>query len=386
MCIKHHQEYTECRHVHTKLINCPTYHKQRVSVNGLFSCLFNNNEVKNRKNCGRIVPHYSDPRPFCQACIIRNERLGVRHIGDGALRVQRPVVEENFGRRRDENRKECKAPARELREKPERRHRGHKRRNSETINSKPSVWIPELYHHPEAMARREAYCRGASEAPPVCPSRPHKPSTCQYSSDTSKRSTDKTREGHSRGAYECSSDGVGRNPMFGSSRSLNRPVEPAPTYRYRGRFARDKSELPPLPPHALRRGDNIQPIPASEHPRLRHKIGRVYNISVPRPNFPEIPLPEYQVYLNALSFASNKPDAQKITRMAHQSSTRPKPTPKGRYYTHENPKTASLARLGKAIGIESPHSPMSDEGSDLSFVCTASKRLTQKDQQLYGSQ
>ncbi|KAI1079426.1 hypothetical protein F5B20DRAFT_543483 [Whalleya microplaca] len=401
MCIKYYQDYTECRHISTKLINCPTYYKQRDSANGFFSRLFN--RKASNKNCGRVVPHHLIPRPFCQACTIKNECLRVKHIGDGALRIQRPVVEENFGRQHDRYGKSYKYSAKESLAKPERYvSHGQQKRNHVAISSKPGVWIPELYHHPETMARREPYCRDASKAPPVCPPRPQRPSTHQSLSRSSEKGTGKVREGHSNNSHEYKCNAIPRGPMFGSSQPLSKPIEPPPSYRCRGRSAHDSSasppthERPPLPPQASRYGsgirpqrpqrperplvivETVEPIPAGEYPRLRHKAGRVYNISVPRP---DIPLPEYQVYLNALSFASsNSPsDAEKMARMTRSSTQPTQPTPmSSRYYKHhEKPKLASLARLGKGIGIESSQSSLSDESSDLSFVCAASKKLTQ---------
>ena len=44
-------------------------------------------------------------------------------------------------------------------------------------------------------------------------------------------------------------------------------------------------------------------------------------------------------------------------------------------------KRSALASIGRAVGLEPPrHSPFSDDGSDLSFVCADSRKLAETGQ------
>ncbi|KAL7628159.1 hypothetical protein AAE478_002357 [Parahypoxylon ruwenzoriense] len=396
MCFEFHQEFSECCHVSTELTKCPTYHKQQGSARGFFGALFRGN-IKNRKDCGRVVRHYAELKPFCQKCTIKNERLRTKHVGDGALKVYRPIVEEDFRRPFQEYREKRRQAARRSQERSE-RHAGHskEKRNYVVADTVPKVWIPELYHHPQTLARKETYGRAAEAAPPVCPSRPQKSSSRQHSSHKHSRGEKETQahKKSSKRSHEYSRQGFfDRTPAFGNSQPLTRPAEPAPTHqhRHRRKFADNEPPIPPI--HESRRPPPPQPsttrhgrtawlqqradIPLREppssasqpfrapematekvQPTLRRKLGRVHNISVPRG--PPVPLPEYQVYLNALNFAA---DTAKVTKM-------PRPPAKSNRHVEGGRRRSTLQSLSKIIRIDPP-SP----GSDVSFVCQSSKQL-----------
>ncbi|KAI1807678.1 hypothetical protein F4811DRAFT_549751 [Daldinia bambusicola] len=157
MCQLWNQEYSECHHVSSSLIHCPTYYKQQSEANSFLGRLFNGN-VRRKKDCGRVIPHHGEPVLFCPACSVKNDRLRGNQVGDGALRVRHPRV-----------RDECPYYSREHRERNE-NHTERSYRRPER-HAQQGVWIPELYYEPENLARRDPYRRAAGRARPVSPPR-----------------------------------------------------------------------------------------------------------------------------------------------------------------------------------------------------------------------
>ncbi|KAI0858411.1 hypothetical protein F4860DRAFT_317969 [Xylaria cubensis] len=158
MCIKSYIHFTKCDHVHTSITPCPTYHKEQESAKGILGCLFGRNTRK-RNNCGKIVPHHLQSGTYCQACTVRNEHFSAQGVGNGALKVR----QHGFREISHERNKEAARLA--LQKAERRRHEG--RSNHEVIHTETSVWLSDLYHHPETLARKESYARQAARAPPV---------------------------------------------------------------------------------------------------------------------------------------------------------------------------------------------------------------------------
>ncbi|KAI1499635.1 hypothetical protein F5X99DRAFT_270251 [Biscogniauxia marginata] len=391
MCVRSSQHFIRCCHVDTKLAHCPSYHKQQSSGKGLFGFLF---KKRKKEDCGRVIPHYIKVDAFCQACTIKNASLKTRNIGDGAFKVQRSIVEDDF---RDAR----KQTAKESISKTARHDRHGKKHSHEVIIIKPSVWIPDLYHHPQTMGKHEKYAREAAPAPPVS-SRPAKSSLRQSSSHNSpeKRKKCTTRDGHLKRnyAYEGHMAAPGtlsvsadRTPAFGNSEPLRIPAQPVPAYQYRGKFAANAPSLPPacrLPPLPLamqKATSSKPPRPIREsgvagttgsrtqYPGLRRKEGRIYNIvpAAPTPRAP-VPVPEYQVYLNAMSFAAEQSpsDTQKLAKLMHNSPLKARPNSRHQH-AKEEPRRSALQNL---MGRSSTSKP-SDDSSDVSFVCQDAKKL-----------
>ncbi|RYP38133.1 hypothetical protein DL767_002650 [Monosporascus sp. MG133] len=404
MCIQTVQSYKECSHYNASTAKCPTYHKQQGSARGFFGFLFG--KSAKGKDCGRLVHHYVEStQAFCEKCVVtRSKSLHGRQVGHGAVLIQRPTVDEDF-------RKDRKRPAKESRTDK----RGFKHR---VVKSQSSVWLPDVYHMPGKFAQTEAYRRTPAKASPVSPLKasgssrakvPHKTSSAKQSPrETDKDKRHKTREGHLKDSYDYrrheDSPGVlsvsaSRTPAFGYAPPLAKPMEPAPTHQYRPRYAAHVALLPPavgLPPRPLqarRQGSSSQPTASSysvreaalaltparavappevlvgvggfsqgkepeSSPHLRRKQAKTHlNIRNQPLSIIPAPLPEYQVYLNAMPSLTGG-----------GSSIRAEQRPTRQAAARVQPKRLALASLGKAIGSE-PSSPFSDDGSDLSFVC-----------------
>ncbi|RYP73740.1 hypothetical protein DL771_003453 [Monosporascus sp. 5C6A] len=404
MCIQTVQSHKECSHYSASTAKCPTYHKQQGSAKGFFGFLFG--KRAKGKDCGRLVHHYAEPaQAFCEKCVVtRSKSLQGRQVGHGAILIRRPTVDEDF-------RKNRKRPAKESRTDG----RGCKHR---VVNSQSSVWIPDIYHTPGKFAQTEAYRRTPAKASPVSPLKtsgssrakvPHKTSfTEQSSRKTDKDKRHKPREGHLKDSYDYrrheDSPGVlsvsaSRTQALGHAPPLAKPTEPAPTHQYQPRYAAHVAllphavGLPPRPSQARRQGSSSQPTASSysvreaalaptparavtppevlvsigassqgkepePSPQLRRKQAKTHlNIRNQPLNIIPAPLPEYQVYLNAMpSLTGGGSSIKAEQRPTRQAGAR------------VPPKRLALASLGKAIGIE-PSSPLSDDGSDLSFVC-----------------
>ncbi|KAI1104159.1 hypothetical protein F4804DRAFT_204311 [Jackrogersella minutella] len=407
MCHDWSQEYTECHHVSRNIIHCPTYHKQQGSAKGFFGRLFHGS-VKNKKHCGRLIPHYAESKPFCPECIVRIDQLRARHVGDGALKVYRPDLDNDFRRPFKDYREKRKHAIVMSSGKEIRGVRYGQERKDHVIIETHSVWVPELYHHPEMLARRDISknSQATKAMAPVSSSRPNKPlPTPKYhprkpvkeeSKPQVHKQNPKKSHDHNRHTPE------GKTPASSRSRPSRRPVEPAPTHRYQyhrevpghGQAIPPAPETPPKPrprPPISRRGSDswpqqrlyvatnkpLPPIPRSgepprsappqEPPTLRRKRGQVHKICPPRPPPAPVPLPMYQEYLNAFRVAADNPgyDAEMIAQ-----AQRPPPKKKLGHFGEE----WRGSHLRRMIGME-PGSPDSDV-SEASFMCVESKQLT----------
>ncbi|KAI1400346.1 hypothetical protein F4819DRAFT_509374 [Hypoxylon fuscum] len=302
MCHDWYQEYTGCGHVSRKLINCPAHHKQQSLTKGFLGRLFHGGMNK-QKDCGRVIPHYANPMPFCPECSIRDERLRAKYVGGGAFRVYRPVLvydddddddDDSFRRPFQGYREKRKEVSRRSLERSERYSpQCHSKSDHTAVNDKPSVWLPGLYSHPQSFARRETYGRAAAAAPPVSPTRPGKPSAlrphCSHKtreiershssretsdkSSTSHHTCHKAREGektqpkpkaYSKKVHKQSQTSVERTPTL---RYHPPPIKPAKLeseyqYQHNGNHAGNELSIPrdakplPLLPRPTRHDSN----------------------------------------------------------------------------------------------------------------------------------
>ncbi|KAI1214048.1 uncharacterized protein F4807DRAFT_112316 [Annulohypoxylon truncatum] len=398
MCHDWSQEYTECFHVSRKLINCPTYYKQQSSAKGFFGRLLYST-VKNRKDCGRVIPHHSDPRPFCPECTVRVDQLRAKYVGEGALKVFRPNMENDFRRPFKEHREKRKQAAEISPQRPE-RHVEHCKHTPKNV----AVWVPELYHHPEMLARKKT-CRTTEAAAPMSTSRSNKLYDPKYCSrkpvkgvkkpEADKQSSkQKSKDDRKHGCCGPSD----RTSAPSHSKRPQGPAIPSAKHRYQRRreVVGDGSHIPPAPkpppkpprqrircdtggnrPELKQYAISRKPLPSiprpieksrsessSEYPDLRRNAGQAYNTSSSKPLPNPVPPPAYQVYLNALR--NPGPDFGRVEQL-------PRPPPKKKKHSHVAEGLRSSG-LRKMMGI-APSSPDSAI-SDVSFMCQDSKRLT----------
>ncbi|KAI0379720.1 hypothetical protein F5Y04DRAFT_282510 [Hypomontagnella monticulosa] len=415
MCHDWNQEYTEC----------PTYHKQQSSAKGFLGRLFLGH-LKHKKHCGRVVPHYADPEPFCPHCTVKVDRLRAKQVGDGALKVYRPSTGDTWCHSQEYVKKKSKGcrdhdsagrVANRLHKRPQ---HGTKKHGQMKAKTAPEVWIPGLYEQPQSLARKETYSRAATAAPPVS----QRPSGKLTKTPVTKPVDKSAKEGKKSSARGQSSKESHRqdrgtrtkiSPKNESSRSLKPqpPPKPAPAYHRQHDKAVAGKGLPtsgvqPLGPPIPRRKSSsywkseeqrylatkaLPPLPrCTEDPRLttppkphhtlRHKQGKVHKISHPnQPYIAPLPLPEYQVYLNALNYAADNTNVLSERRRARMSrSNRKSPEPqatvqRNRHHGREWPKRPTSIRRAIGIGPGTPASNMSDE----SFMCQSSRQLTYND-------
>ncbi|KAI8629274.1 hypothetical protein F5Y19DRAFT_95663 [Xylariaceae sp. FL1651] len=375
MCVKSYQQFAKCDHVSTTLTTCPTYHKEQSTAKGFFGSLFRRN-IKKKKHCGKVVPyHCQDAVGFCQACTIKTDRLRAWEIGQGALRVQRQAVEESF---RDERQKAAKHS---LQKSERHRHYG-KVSNHNVIHVQSSVWLDDLYYHPETLARKEAYARAAAQAPRVS-SRPPQES---YPCTTKPNTRGRTREDCKEKPYPAQRRGPQtpsqQMPVFGGSQPLPRPAQPEPTYQYPGRFMHGAPGLPPavgLPPRSRRDSQpSTQATPARPPTaKLRHKKGRVYN-NTKSHNQPTVPA--YQVYLEGMTTqamlrttreAGMPAKSRQISSRTIETGTEPR-----RAYWTTQPSHGISGFFDRING--SPRKLFADESSDVSFVCESARQISEQ--------
>ncbi|KAI2616431.1 hypothetical protein GGS26DRAFT_596851 [Hypomontagnella submonticulosa] len=413
MCHDWNQEYTEC----------PTYHKQQCSAKGFFGRLFFG-RLTQKKHCGRVIPHYAHPESFCPRCTIKVDQLRAKQVGDGALKVYRPTVGDTW-RRPQESRKKgerCQnaTGTRVLIKKSENKVQDSKRHHGRgTVKTTPNVWIPGLYEQPQSFAGKETYSRVAKASPPVSqrPSRKlAKAPVIMNSAPGKPLKEGKTSSARGQGSREphMKSRGIRTERSPETNNSLTLKPQPAPvlTQAYHcqnGRLvdgsATSAPGLPPFPPPVPRRRSSYWQSPQRKHlatkalpplPRdagisppmvppkpyqiLRHKPGQVHRIDHPNQhlyNPATPPLPQYQVYLNALNYAADNsiPLSERIARMP-----RPPPDPpESRVIaeikrSHGREWPTKSGSLRKVAGLR-PATPASDI-SDESFMCQSSKQLT----------
>ncbi|KAI0110040.1 hypothetical protein F4814DRAFT_387888 [Daldinia grandis] len=434
MCQIWSQEYSECHHVSRNLIHCPTYYKQQSEANGFLGRLFNGN-VKRKKDCGRVIPHYGEPVPFCPACSVRNDRLRGNPVGDGALRVRHPRMRDDHQHHSRGHRERSESSAERSCKRLD-RHEQH------------GVWIPALYYEPENLAQRDPYIRAAGKARPVSPVQlppkppvatqkaPHRPEQKRYKPEAHLRSSAKN---HDHKHQTSASNQPSQNPERKGNKPVksneSRPrvppkdvsnsntphrskkqVEPAlkRDRQRRDADARDKSirskrssriptpiRRPPTPPpkdpvrewpppirHHIYPIPKPPPAPPSEkHPQLRRKPGQVHHTppSPPALKPPPAPLPEYQVYLDAQRFANayHPPAPPALEKSIEPAMFRPPLRPPPQRSKTYHLITGAGAGAGGTSGFHMRPTlrrvgPLrfSDASSDESFVCRDARMLT----------
>ncbi|KAI0838985.1 hypothetical protein F5Y06DRAFT_36919 [Hypoxylon sp. FL0890] len=391
MCHDWREEYTECCHVSRRLVNCPKYYKQQSLAKTFWGRLFYRN-VKNKQHCGRLIPHHAE-KSFCSKCTVMVEELRAQHVGDGALMAYRMglvTLEDDFRRPFKEYRERRREAARRSLERSE----GHIQYGA--VNHNHRVWIPELYYNPQMLARKEAYGRVAEAAPPVSSSRWKKPSAVKHLprvGEREKQSRERERSSNRSHKHDRRVP-ADRVPAYNHSQPPKRPTEPAPTHHCQRRrdvlgngapvAPASEPHPPPRPPRGISNWpqerqyvphehpySTLKPVP-SKYPALRRKPGTVFNICPPQPAPAPIavPLPEYQVYLNALRSAPS-PSTLSTGSIAQFPAPRPPPKrKKGSDATTES--HGAFLRRMMGIGPATPDSGI----SDISFACQDSVRLT----------
>ncbi|KAI1823891.1 hypothetical protein F4861DRAFT_539621 [Xylaria intraflava] len=373
MCVRTHKQFSKCDHVTTTLTNCPTYHRQEQRARGFLACLFRPSRSRTRTNCGRVVPHYLQHDGYCQACTVKKHPLRAQGVGQGALKV----------RREDALAEEQKQAAWSALQRSERQ--GHRRKgsNHDVVAVQTSVWVPELYHNPEALAKRDKYAREGGPAPPVS-SRPrrgsrsprkesplrkesrHRAESSRTRGRTSmqeRRSREESRRPERRTTQVPSQ----RLPTYGGSKPMMKPAQPARTYQYSGRFAQGAASLPPavgLPP-LPQQYDRTRTARAQAPPTRQSEPSR-------KPD--EAPEPEkkqrtpYEMYVAAMAEAGHPNEPFLFEPPNNPWNRKPSPPPEPSRW--ETKKAAVSNWIGKNVLA-------TDKDSDVSFVCRSAKVLSE---------
>ncbi|KAI0966969.1 hypothetical protein F4678DRAFT_264115 [Xylaria arbuscula] len=359
MCVNSYQHFTKCDHVSKTLTTCPTYHKQQAAAKGFFGSLFRRS-LKKKKDCGKVVPHHLRVESYCQACSVKKGRLRAVEVGQGALKVRRQGFQELF----QEERKEAARNA--LQRSENRRHRT-KQSNHEVIHVQSSVWLNDLYHHPETLARREAYAREAALAPPVSRhrARDNAPRAVEKK-QTQERRRVKNRDVEGRSEYM---------PTYGGSQPMIRPVPPAPTHKYAGRFANNSPGLPPavgLPPRPRYSDSSFEARAkdAKGYPELRRKPAR---IDKPSTNPHHWSGSTYSIY------RTRAPTAAELQEMIRQEQQHPKPSVvhvEHRRREVPSRRESKKSALSSFIEKAKERTSLGDDDSDVSFVCQTSRAIS----------
>ncbi|KAI1304753.1 hypothetical protein F5Y03DRAFT_167005 [Xylaria venustula] len=362
MCVNSYQHFTKCDHVSKTLTTCPTYHKQQATAKGFFGSLFRRN-LKKMKNCGKVVPHHLQVESYCQACSVKKGRLRAVEVGQGALKVHRQGFQEIFQAERKE------AARNALQRSEKRRHRT-KQSNHEVLHVQSSVWLDDLYHHPETLARREAYAREAALAPPISRHRAR---------DNAPRAVEPRQRGPKQERHRVKNSEAGRGeymPTYGGSQPIIRPVQPAPTHKYTGRFANNSPGLPPavgLPPRPRYSDSSIEARAeeASGYPELKRKPARIDKPSSKNPHhWPGSP---YSIY------HTRAPTAAELQEMILQEEQHPKPS---KTHVEHRRKEVPSRRGSKKSALSSfiekarERTSLGDDDSDVSFVCQTSRAIS----------
>ncbi|KAI1130421.1 hypothetical protein F5Y10DRAFT_118658 [Nemania abortiva] len=276
MCIKCYNYFTKCDHVFTTLTTCPEYHKQQQSAKGFFGWLFRRH-LRKRKNCGKVMPQHLQNESYCQSCTVKKDGLRAQSLGQGALRVRKRDYQEVF---RDEHKEAARLS---LKKSSSSCCLRGKKSNHDIVHSQNSVWLSDLYHHPETLARKDAYAREAAPAPPVSSqsrSRSRRSGDRPQRTDTRRSPrTEKRRQGSSRNA----GSGGEWMPVYGDSRPLPKPTRPEPTrpeptHQYAVR--RNSPYLPPaigLPPRSREIPPRVSSLPNPGRLEIRRKTVRINN-------------------------------------------------------------------------------------------------------------
>ncbi|KAI1446454.1 hypothetical protein F5Y02DRAFT_75785 [Annulohypoxylon stygium] len=331
MCYDWHQEYTECCHFSKKLIHCPAYHKQQNLAKTFFGRLLYGS-VKNKKDCGRVIPHNPEPRPFCRECAAVVDQLRAKHVGEDAfLEVFRPNLDSEICHPYEGPRRRRRPEAEPI----------HKRLERYAESGKPTAAERSLRKHtkekktkrPEQISKRS--CKQSRHGSA------NKPSVINYSQSPQVPLSSFSTYGQHHGHRHQRRKEVGKKL----------PTPPAPP------------KLPPKPHRPQMWCDTGDNYPV----RKQRSISRKPLPAVPKqPPTSSVPPPTYEVYLNALR--NPGPKFGKADRP-------PKPPPKKKKNSRISEELRS-SKLLKMMGIK-PRSPGSVI-SDLSFMCQDSKRLTNR--------
>ncbi|KAJ3579195.1 hypothetical protein NPX13_g1374 [Xylaria arbuscula] len=244
------------------------------------------------KNCGRVIPSELRIDAFCDSCSVKKQRLRGEEVGKGALRVRKQGFQEIF----QEERKEAARNALHKFEKERHHPRNTKTSNHDIIHVESSVWLSDLYYHPETLARKEAYARQAARAPPVSqtrqvrnrkpaddvPPKPPPPVASSMKIQERHREKKKEEEAHSRrGEYM---------PSYGTEKPLRRPLPPAaaherPATKNDGR--RTPPSLPPAVGPSSRSPPSSRPEPRPHHPQPQRKDERSFIARAKAKGYPD---------------------------------------------------------------------------------------------------
>ncbi|KAI1387064.1 uncharacterized protein F4822DRAFT_431931 [Hypoxylon trugodes] len=419
MCHDWKQEYFECGHVSRKLINCPAYFEQQDSAVNFLSSLFRG-RFRNKKHCGRVIPHHAGPEPFCPSCTIKFERMRAQQASDGTFRAYRPDME-NVGQGPSKVCLNMRTDMATRRPQDQERHSQHviKTRSHvpENYGLARSLWVPDLHDHPETFVRRETCGRPAEPAPPVSSSRRHKSSAPSKSSreqetgDNDSKSHASSLNKHHGHVYNTSPGGapnLNDPQLFENPRKP--PKGPQPTYYSQHHRKVGTNELPrrpalkpsprPAPPppppsvappqvsqqNTIARSQDRQraptykpPVPmslnsAEAHPKLRRKAGQFFSKAQKEPTAVKAmnaPPPMYLTYLTAYEFTKDgsSPHNQTGTNASLFLPPRKKKKSKS---SKLKPGGSFLSRIIK-FGV-----PI--EESEESFACQDSRMLSRMNQ------
>ncbi|KAI0437812.1 hypothetical protein F4803DRAFT_570383 [Xylaria telfairii] len=358
MCIKTYLHFTKCDHVVTTLTTCPTHHKQQQSANVLFGCIFGR-DLRNKKNCGKVIPHHHQAQTYCQACVVRKDHFTAQGVGHGALKVRKQGFQEIF---HEEN----KEAARLALQKAEKRRRHGEKLNHKVIHAETSVWLTDLYHHPETLARKEAYAREAARAPPV--SSHHRTEARSRIVKPSPGERTQARHAGERRQVESSKEWM---PAYGYSQPMIRPTRPAPTHPYSSRSGNHAPSLPPAGSHSPYIPQNNRSFGARAQaaglPDLRRKTGDTHR--TPR-SHDEQPAPRQANVKAETAPAKQHPGTRR--EIVHYG---PRP------YWERNPSRWETRKASISSWIERARagerdSLSADQGSEISFVCKTSKAIS----------
>lgn len=402
MCILIIQEYTDCSHYSTKVQKCPTFHKLQGSAGGLIGALFGCGAPR-RKDCGRLAHHHALSMPsLCEKCVARrneSSRGGRPHVAADAEEDRRRHHEDRTRPANDGSRRQ---------QQQQQRHR-HAEKTREKFAQ------TEAYKKSPARALQAGPSSSSSKASGAGRSHSAAAQQKQQQKSSSSQKHRDPREGRAKKSDDEPP------PPVPKLKKPSHPAQPAPAYQPRGRFpvaaaarstATEQGAARRKAPEAdeIARPSASAPGP-SEPQQLRRKPAKTYLNVRNQPLRPiPAPLPEYQVYLNAMpsveeaQAARRSQDSGKSQATAASASsngsgktsattttTTTAASNRGSAGSHKSAnskdsgkdlrKRSALASIGRAVGLEPPrHSPFSDDGSDLSFVCADSRKLTETGQ------
>ncbi|KAI1265283.1 hypothetical protein F5Y18DRAFT_66494 [Xylariaceae sp. FL1019] len=337
MCIKTYEDFC-CEQVHTNLKNCPTYFKQQRTARGIWGLIFHR-DVRQKKDCGRVIPHHLQLDSYCQKCTIHSEQLRAREIGQGALQVRKQTAKASHRRRQPNASKKYKYPD----FLPEPLDELNCCRQEQI--PEPSVWLPDLYMHPDKYATKRSYARPAAAAAPISPCSRRK--GCQDSKPAKAR------------VSPSSSHISPARVLIGNVQSQSKPTLPPPSHPYQGKFRTQGPSPPPAVGLPSLPAVVPKPQPAKVQ-ELRRKKGCVYSVSKMRNQ--SVPL--HQQNLQAIAF--RKPQAQHATKTPKATTSPPE--------VISLPHKSALSRFVE-LTREARKNPFVDDRSDISFVCLSSRHV-----------